>query len=168
VDNIKVCQIHILAVATLLAAASLASAQTPPAPVRQGGGPRVVIEDPLRQQAFEEQRKSFADYQQCVAANERAVKLASLTRDLVQLRDNPQMAQAVLAHDAATRARYPRGYAELMAVGFEEYKRLGGTAGSIGAMRETPSPCAMPAPALPSSRPRASITQSRSMVVPIK
>ena len=142
--------------------------QSRPTGVSSGAMPRPgVSEDVTR--SLEAQRPAWEAYQRCVRDNEKAYKLSSVTRSLIEARNGKDRYIALL-NDPKTPARFKqKSYEEGVAEGMSEYWRIGGTARSIEEITPVPNPCAdvQPGPKLPPSRAdretKSSITASTSV-----
>lgn len=145
----------------VVAGSGLVAAQgTPPAVGTRPDGqaplppmPRPAIPAEF-QKGLDAQRPAWEAYQACIRANEQAFKLSSLTRTLVEARNNKERYVALLKDPATPAHVKAKSYEDMVAEGMAEYRRLGGTARSIEEVTATANPCqhAQPGPRLPPER----------------
>lgn len=137
------------------------SGQSRPAGASSGAMPTPGISADLNR-SLEAQRPAWEAYQRCIRENERAVKLSSITRSLIEARNGKDRYIAML-NDPSTPARFKqKSYDEAVAEGMAEYWRIGGTARSIDEITLSPNPCVdlQPSPKPPPNRGNREATSS--------
>jgi len=115
--------------------------------------PRIGIGGDM-EKSLEAQRPAWEAYQRCIRENEQAFKLSSITRTLIEVR-NDKARYFALRNDPKTPARFKeKSYDEVVAEAMSEYRRIGGIARSIEEITPVPNPCAhvQPGPKLPPHR----------------
>ena len=122
--------------------------------------------------SLEAQRPAWEAYQRCIRENEHAYRLSSITRTLISVR-NDKDRYIALWNDPGAPARFKeKSYDQVVAEAMLEYRRTGGTAGSIDEITPLPNPCAQfqPGPKLPTVRgeraPKSSIA-ARASATPL-
>ena len=83
-------------------------------------------------------------YEQCLREKSAEMRLSEAATNVVNLRDRRVFWEGALKTNYTLRSRYPRGYEQMMAESFAEYRSLGGSSATVDTVRELPSPCVRP------------------------
>lgn len=103
--------------------------------------------------SLESQRAAFEVYQKCIRDNDKAYRLHSISKQLIDVRDNRERLERFIANNPEAKARF-RSFEEELPRAMEEYRKAGGTAASIAEISPLPNPCAsvQPGPKPPPHR----------------
>ena len=80
-------------------------------------------------------------YEQCLREKSAEVHLVEAAMNVVDVRDKRSFWEGALKSNHTLRSRYPRGYEQMLAESFAEYRSLGGGSATVNAVREMPLPC---------------------------
>lgn len=129
-----------------LAATASWSQQPAPAPVRLGG-----TDDAIK--SLESQRAAFEIYQKCIRDNDRIYRLHSISKQLIDARDNREKLERFIANNPKMQAKFGK-YEDELPRAMAVYREAGGTARSIDEITSVPNPCAhvQPGPKPPPHR----------------
>jgi hypothetical protein len=83
-------------------------------------------------------------YEQCLREKSAEMRLSEAATNVVNLRDRRAFWEGALMTNYTLRSRYPRGYEQMIAESFADYRRFGGNAATIDTVRELPLPCVRP------------------------
>lgn len=127
-----------------------------PGPVRLGGTDEAF-------KSLESQRAAFEIYQKCIRDNDRSYRLHSISKQLIDARDNKEKLERFIANNPEMQARF-KSYEEELPRAMAAYREAGGTARSIDEITQTPNPCSHMQPGPKPPPPRTDDRDSKSAV----
>ena len=83
-------------------------------------------------------------YQHCTRDKAAEMRITEATQSVIDLRDKRLFWESELEKQFTLRSRYPQGYEQMLAETFNEYRSLGGSAATVGAVRPVAPPCTNP------------------------
>jgi surface-adhesin protein E len=106
------------------------------------------------EKSLETQKSAWDAYQRCISQNQQAFKLYSITRTLIDVRNNKSRYMAVMNNPRARAGYKEKSYDEVVAEAMSVYRQNGGLARSIDEIAPLQNPCAYvePSPKLPADR----------------